>query len=87
MKFIDIGKMKRIRSAENRASTPPSLFGIDRKMAYTHKKYHSGLIWIGVTRGLAIKKFSGSVRRFGVNKMSVMNAEMLIEYPNMSFVE
>lgn len=26
------------------ASTPPSLLGIDRRMAYANRKYHSGLI-------------------------------------------
>jgi hypothetical protein len=30
--------------AAKRANTPPSLFGIDRKIAYIHRKYHSGLI-------------------------------------------
>lgn len=28
----------------NRATTPPSLLGIDRKIAYANRKYHSGLI-------------------------------------------
>lgn len=51
--------------AANRASTPPSLLGIDRRIAYIHRKYHSGLMWIGVTNGFDIKKFSGSVKRFG----------------------
>jgi len=41
-------------------TTPPILLGIDRKIAYANKKYHSGWIWIGVTRGLASKKFSES---------------------------
>jgi hypothetical protein len=36
--------MNRIRRAANRARTPPSLLGIDRRIAYTHRKYHSGLI-------------------------------------------
>jgi len=42
------------------ATTPPNLLGIDRKIAYAIKKYHSGWIWTGVTRGLAGIKFSGS---------------------------
>jgi len=33
--------------------TPPSLLGIERKIAYANKKYHSGWIWIGVTKGFA----------------------------------
>ena len=38
------GKINSINRDIASAITPPSLFGIDRKMAYTHKKYHSGLI-------------------------------------------
>jgi hypothetical protein len=71
--------MNRIRRAANRATTPPSLFGIDRRMAYTHRKYHSGLMWIGVTNGFAIRKFSGSVNRFGINRMIIMNKDRLTE--------
>jgi hypothetical protein len=69
----DRGRIKRIKSAANRASTPPNLFGMDRRIAYTHRKYHSGLIWIGVTNGFAIKKFSGSVSKFGINNTRVIN--------------
>lgn len=36
------GRMNRIKIASARAITPPSLLGIDRRMAYTHRKYHSG---------------------------------------------
>lgn len=43
----------RIRIDSRRASTPPSLLGIDRKIAYANKKYHSGLMWGRVFRGLA----------------------------------
>jgi len=81
------GKMNRIRRAANRARTPPSLFGIERKIAYTHKKYHSGLMWIGVTSGLANKKFSGSVMRFGVNKTIIINRVRAIINPRASLVE
>lgn len=42
------------------AITPPNLFGIERKIAYANKKYHSGWIWAGVTSGLAGIKLSGS---------------------------
>ncbi len=59
------GKVNRIRIAANIATTPPSLLGIDRRIAYAHRKYHSGIMWIGVTRGLAGRKFSGSPRRLG----------------------
>lgn len=43
----------RIKIDETRANTPPSLFGIDRKIAYANRKYHSGLIWGGVLSGFA----------------------------------
>lgn len=57
-----MGTSIRIRIEAKSASTPPSLFGIDRRMAYANRKYHSGLIWGGVTRGLAGVKLSGSPR-------------------------
>jgi len=50
------------------AKTPPSLFGIERRMAYANRKYHSGLMWGGVTMGLAGVKLSGSPRRLGENR-------------------
>lgn len=50
-----------------RARTPPSLLGIDRRIAYANRKYHSGLMCGGVTRGLAGVKLSGSPRRLGAN--------------------
>lgn len=52
-----------MRTARNIATTPPSLFGIERRMVYAQRKYHSGLMWRGVERGLAGIKFSGSVNR------------------------
>jgi hypothetical protein len=67
--------VNKITNAANKATTPPSLFGIDRKIAYTHRKYHSGLIWIGVTSGFAIMKFSGSVSRVGKNRIITRNAD------------
>lgn len=36
-----------------RAKTPPSLLGMERRIAYANRKYHSGLIWGGVLSGLA----------------------------------
>jgi hypothetical protein len=69
------------------AITPPSLFGIDRRMAYSHRKYHSGLIWVGVTKGLARRKFSGSVNRFGLYIIRVMNSIRTIVYTRLSLIE
>lgn len=50
------------------AITPPSLLGIDRKIAYANKKYHSGWIWSGVFIGFALLKFSGSESKNGVKE-------------------
>ena len=38
---------------KTRASTPPSLLAMDRRIAYANRKYHLGLIWGGVLSGLA----------------------------------
>jgi hypothetical protein len=40
--------------AKNILTTPPSLSGTDLSIAWKGKKYHSGTIWGGVTRGLAL---------------------------------
>lgn len=86
--LLDVkGNKNKISRAANSAITPPSLFGIDRRIAYTHRKYHSGLMWTGVTKGFASKKFSGSVNMFGANKIKVINSESAIEYPNASLIE
>lgn len=47
------GSRAKIRIDRIRAKTPPSLLGIDRRIAYANRKYHSGLIWGGVLSGLA----------------------------------
>lgn len=54
------GKIIKIAIERTKAITPPNLLGIDRKIAYANKKYHSGWIWTGVTIGLAGIKLSGS---------------------------
>ena len=36
-----LGKYK-TKIANKRAITPPSIFGIDRRITHNHKKYHSG---------------------------------------------
>ena len=38
------GIRNRISTEAARANTPPSLLGIERRMAYANRKYHSGLI-------------------------------------------
>lgn len=48
-----IGMNNRMRIESSRASTPPSLLGIDRRIAYANRKYHSGLMCAGVFSGFA----------------------------------
>lgn len=81
------GIRNRISTEAARASTPPSLFGIERRMAYANRKYHSGLICGGVTRGLAGVKFSGSPRRFGEKKARIRRGINMSVNPRMSFRE
>lgn len=38
------GLRKSTSTEAARASTPPSLLGIERRMAYANRKYHSGLM-------------------------------------------
>jgi len=81
------GRINKIRSAANKANTPPNLFGIDRRIAYTHRKYHSGLMWTGVTKGFARRKFSGSVNKLGANRTIDINKVKAIINPNASLLE
>ena len=53
MDVWSIGINARIRIESNRAKTPPSLLGIDCRIAYANRKYHSGLICSGVLSGFA----------------------------------
>lgn len=62
------------RIENRRAKTPPSLFGMERRIAYANRKYHSGLMCGGVTRGLAGVKLSGSPSRFGENRAREVSA-------------
>lgn len=73
--FLDFcrGFTMRIRILRKRATTPPSLFGIERRIAYANRKYHSGWMWVGVLMGLAGIKFSGSVDIYGEIKIAKEN--------------
>lgn len=71
-RFIEKERVRRIKIDMIRAITPPNLLGIDRRIAYANKKYHSGLIWIGVTKGFAKMKFSESPKSYGIiNEMNM----------------
>jgi len=54
---------------ETNPITPPNLLGIERKIAYANKKYHSGWMWGGVSIIFAIKKFWSSPKKFLLNKI------------------
>ena len=77
--------MNRIAIDIARAITPPSLFGIDRRIAYVNGKYHSGWMCTGVTSGLAGVKLSGSLRMYGSFRVNTVNTIMVIVNPKMSF--
>ena len=74
--------MNRIAIDMARAITPPSLFGIDRRIAYAYRKYHSGWICTGVTSGFAGVKMSGSLRmyvRYSYLVVFVLQVEALLQ--------
>jgi len=77
----------RTRIEKRSARTPPSLFGIERRMAYANKKYHSGLMWGGVTRGLAGVKLSGSPSRLGEKSARVVRPNRRATKPKRSLYE
>lgn len=81
------GSRNRTSTEAARARTPPSLFGMDRRMAYANRKYHSGLMWGGVARGLAGVKFSGSPSRFGENRAKVVSGISISTNPSRSLME
>jgi len=71
--------------AANMAITPPNLLGIERRIAYAHRKYHSGLICAGVTSGFAGKKLSGSPNIAGQNKVMASKVRVIKMNPAISF--
>lgn len=81
------GKINRIAIEATKAITPPSLFGIDRKIAYANKKYHSGWIWTGVTNGLAGMKLSGSPSMYGLKRVIKIKVVNKIINPKISLNE
>lgn len=82
--FFFNGKIVITKIDMRRAITPPNLFGIDRRIAYANKKYHSGWIWIGVLNGFAGLKFSGSPIELGNKNEINRSKEMYTIIPNKS---
>lgn len=83
--FERAGRAKSAMIAAARTITPPSLCGTARRSAYTHRKYHSGLMWAGVTRGSAGMKLSGSAKRSGARKFNAIKRVKVIKIPRTSF--
>ena len=81
------GIRNRISTDAARARTPPSLLGIERRIAYANRKYHSGLMCGGVTSGFAGVKFSGSPSKLGENRARVVSGRSMSANPRVSFVE
>ena len=81
--FIVSGK--RIRPDMASARTPPSFDGIDRKMAYANKKYHSGWMCAGAINGLAVLKFSTSLRALGISEINRSSLSIIIIIGIVSF--
>lgn len=69
--FLFIIKHVSIKMEAARATTPPNLEGIARKIAYANKKYHSGWMCVGAIKGLAVLKFSTSPNLFGKFKTKI----------------
>lgn len=82
-----IGTTISTRMDPNKAKTPPSLLGIERRMAYANKKYHSGLMCGGVTRGFAGVKLSGSPSKLGANNARQERASRATANPRRSLYE
>lgn len=81
-----IGSKNRTRMAAMRAITPPNLLGIDRRMAYANKKYHSGCMCGGVTNGFAGMNFSGSFSAPGNSIASAKRTPIRSINPTVSLV-
>lgn len=62
------------------------MFGIDCKIAYTNRKYHSGLICGGLLRRLAGVQLSGLPRKLGENRTSISSSSICRRIPRISLM-
>jgi len=79
--------INKIKTANKSPTTPPNLLGIERKIAYANKKYHSGWIWVGVTNKLAGIQFSASIKLYPYFKVTNIKIKINTLYTNKSFTE
>jgi len=77
----------RIRMDIISAITPPNFDGIDRRITYANKKYHSGWMCIGATSGFAGEKFSTSPNKLGEFDIRSVIIVIVISIGRMSFRE
>jgi len=64
--FFFIASTEMIKMEAARAITPPSLDGMDRRITYANRKYHSGWMCRGAISGFAGLKFSTSPKMLGM---------------------
>jgi hypothetical protein len=65
--------------------TPPSIFGIDRRIVYASRKYHSGWIHTGVISGFAGVKLSGSVKMYGCFRVNTVRVIIYLKPRNILY--
>jgi len=85
--FFFVASTEIIRIEAPRAITPPSFEGIDRRITYANKKYHSGWMCSGAISGLAGLKFSTSPKMFGMFEIIIIIAIITVSIGTMSFDE
>jgi hypothetical protein len=69
------------------AITPPSFDGIDRRITYANRKYHSGWMCMGAVIGFAGEKFSTSPSIFGLFDSNNIIIVIVVVIGNRSFSE
>jgi len=72
---------------ESMAITPPNFVGIERRIAYAYRKYHSGWICRGADMGLAGEKFSVSPIILGLLDTSIVMISSVAIIGSVSFID
>jgi len=79
------GKNIHIITDTSNLITPTHLIGIQRRIAYANKKYHSGLICLGVTITFDIIQLSLSIHIKGFKKVYTNNNKKISKKEIKSF--
>jgi len=85
--FFVFIRMAKIRMDITRAITPPNFDGIERRITYANRKYHSGWMCRGATIGFAGEKFSTSPNKFGLLDNNSVIIVIVIVIGSRSFSE